>query len=136
MKGTTLGGVTMASRIREIMEYTTWYSIDGRMRLIADTGLSKSEITRLLSGRCNPSYRVVLTVIDVLEKDLGIRLDPRDVFSFSGKFRKSACEAVACRGCPKCKPFTGFSWMLDEPGKQVNCPIPKSGPDSEAKGGI
>ena len=55
----------MSSRIRELMDHSTRYCIDGRSRLIADTGVSRSEMTRLLSGDCNPSYQVVAAVVGV-----------------------------------------------------------------------
>ena len=99
-------GVKMSSRIRELMDQSIRYSFDGRSRLIADTGISRSEMTRLLSGDCNPSYRVVTAVVDALEKALGRTIDSREVLSFSGDFPTATiCELVSCRGCPKCKPY-------------------------------
>lgn len=114
-------GARMASRIRRILEYTTRYAFDGRARLIEDTGLSRSEVTRLLSGHCNPSYRVNLAVVTALEADLGTRIDPRDV-SYSGKFDRSVCEVVNCRGCPECKPYHTSSSLRTGDTTQLTLP--------------
>lgn len=122
----------MASRIREIMEHTYRYAFDGRVRLIADTGLSRSEVTRLLSGDCNPSYRAVLAVTGALERDLGIRLDSRDVLSFSGEFpTPTVCQLVSCRGCPRCHPFVGPGSVPELPGEKRTLPIPAVRPHAE-----
>jgi DNA-binding phage protein len=104
-------GRRMASRIRRILGHTTRYAFDGRARLMEDAGLSRSEVTRLLSGDCNPSYRVVLSVLEALERELGFRVDPRDVLSYSGRFDRTVCEVVRCRGCPDCRPYRAPSGL-------------------------
>jgi len=114
----------MASRLREIMGHTTRYCFDGRSRLVADTGVSRSEVTRLLSGDCNPSYRVVCAVIEALERDLGIRIDSRDVLSFNAKFRNTVCDIVACRGCPACRPQAGAARIPARSGDSVPLGMP------------
>ena len=115
----------MSSRIRELMGHTTRYCFDGRSRLVADTGVSRSEVTRLLSGDCNPSYRVVCAVIEAIERDLGTRIDGRDVLSFTGDFRNSVCEIVGCRGCPACRPQAGAVRVPMRSGDAVPLGIPR-----------
>jgi transcriptional regulator with XRE-family HTH domain len=105
MIDSNLRRTAMVSRLRDIMWHTTRYSIDGRARLITDTGVSRTEIRRLLSGDCNPSFRVVTAVAAALEKDLGVRIDGRDILSFSGDFPSTVCVLVRCRGCPECRPL-------------------------------
>jgi len=114
----------MASRLREIMGHTTRYCFDGRSRLVADTGVSRSEVTRILSGDCNPSYRVVCAVIEALERDLGIRIDSRDVLSFTGEFRNTVCDIVGCRGCPACRPQAGAARIPTRSGDSVPLGMP------------
>ena len=120
-------GNRMASRIEAIMENVDRYMIDGRRRLMEDTGLSRTEVHRLVTGDCNPSYRVVLAVVEALERQVGERIDPREILSYGGAFERTVCAITRCRGCPVCKPYqappalrTGDATPLPVPANQPN----------------
>jgi len=99
----------MASRLRQLMSRTVRYSIDGGVRLADDAGVSRSLVARLLTGECSPSYRAVAGVLAALEADLGVRIDGRDMLSFTGDFPTTVCELVRCRGCPRCRRHKNMS---------------------------
>lgn len=80
------------------------YSFQGQARLAADAGVSRSTISRLISGRINPSFRLAQAVTVALEKHLGKQrkrpLCLREVFSPNGAYpTRSGCALVGCRGC-------------------------------------
>src|SRR5690349_10912317 len=79
-------------RLLEVMSHTSRYAFEGKARLARDTGLGRMTIIRLLSGRHEPSYFVVQAVVAALEKALGKHLDIRELITYSGEFKRSACE--------------------------------------------
>ncbi len=88
------------NRIRTLMIHAPRYSFQGQARLAADAGVSRSTISRLLSGRINPSFRLAQAVTVSLEKHLKRPLDPREVLSPDGTYpTASGCEIASCRGC-------------------------------------
>ncbi len=88
------------NRIRTLMIHAPRYSFQGQARLAADAGVSRSTISRLLSGRINPSFRLAQAVTVSLEKHLKRPLDPREVLSPDGTYpTASGCEIAGCRGC-------------------------------------
>jgi len=88
------------NRIRTLMIHAPRYSFQGQARLAADAGVSRSTISRLLSGRINPSFRLAQAVTVSLEKHLKRPLDPREVLSPDGTYpTASGCEIAGCGGC-------------------------------------
>lgn len=82
------------------MLHSKRYSSKGRSRLAADCGISKSAITRLLSGRSKPTFRIMWRIADALERDLGRKLDMRDLFSETGEYPCTfVCQLLGCSGC-------------------------------------
>jgi Helix-turn-helix. len=87
------------NRLRALLLHVPYYSIQGPARLAADVGCSRSTVTRLLSGRSRPSFRVAQAVADALTQRSGAPVSARDVFSPDGTFAESACHKMRCRGC-------------------------------------
>ncbi|MDQ2687672.1 MAG: helix-turn-helix domain-containing protein [Armatimonadota bacterium] len=82
------------------MVHAPRYSFQGQARLAADAGVSRSTISRLISGRINPSYRLAQAVTDALEKHLKRPLDLRELLSPDGAYpTASGCALAGCRGC-------------------------------------
>lgn len=82
------------------MAHTSRYSFSGQARLAQDTGLSRAAVSRMLSGQSSPSFALVLAVTAALEKQLGKRIDPRELLTFSGEYpTASVCALCGCRGC-------------------------------------
>ena len=88
------------NRVRVLLVHIPKLSIRGQARLAAEIGVSRSTISRLVSGRINPSYRLARGITDALEKMLGKPLDMREVFSTDGTYlTASGCALCRCRGC-------------------------------------
>jgi hypothetical protein len=88
------------NRIWAVMQHTTRYSFEGQARLAADAGVSKSAVSRLLSGESVTSYPVILAVVSSLERHLGRKLDLREVISTDDTYPTfSVCRLVGCKGC-------------------------------------
>ncbi|MCX6382468.1 MAG: helix-turn-helix transcriptional regulator [Armatimonadetes bacterium] len=88
------------NRIQQIMIHTSRYSFMGQARLAEDAGVSRSALSRILSGQSNPSFALVMALHTTLEKELGKRIDPREVLSLDGTYpTPSVCELVGCKGC-------------------------------------
>lgn len=82
------------------MMHIPWYSVDGITRLAYDTGVAKSTISRLLSGKTRPSLALVWKVKEALERRWGRALDFSELFCVSGSYRTaSVCDLMQCRGC-------------------------------------
>jgi transcriptional regulator with XRE-family HTH domain len=76
------------------------YSSQSVARLAEDSGISRSEVSRLLRGRVNPSYVIVERIHLCLEKHAGRRLKLREVVSESGKYPTAyVCNLMKCKGC-------------------------------------
>ena len=106
------------TRLEEVMCHTTRYAFEGRARLAADCGLNRMSITRLLSGRHNPSFRVVDLVVRALEADLGHHLDASELISYADDFRRPVCEVCKCSGCLP-DGALGDDGLLTEPYRDV-----------------
>lgn len=89
-----------ANRIAAVMEHIPRYTIQGQARLAADAGVSRSAVSRLLSGQTEPSFSVALAITSALEWKLGRKLEPRELFSLDGRYpTANACVLCGCRGC-------------------------------------
>lgn len=49
-------------------------------RFARDAGVSESVFSRMLKGEDNPSAETVCRVVDLLERKLGTKIDPRDLY--------------------------------------------------------
>jgi len=52
-----------------------------------------------MAGIHEPSYSLAARVTQAIAEDLQLPLTPFDLFSFSGTFPGSGCEAFDCSGC-------------------------------------
>jgi DNA-binding XRE family transcriptional regulator len=87
------------NRVEVLMVHIPKLSIQGKSRLAAEVGVSRSTISRLVNGRINPSYRLARGVTTALERLLGFPLDMRDVFSTDGTYlTPSGCGLCRCIG--------------------------------------
>lgn len=92
------------NRVRVLMVHAPRYGFQGQARLAADAGVSRSTISRLISGRINPSFRLAQAVTAALEKHLKTQMKRplclREVFSPDGAYpTPSGCALAGCRGC-------------------------------------
>ena len=88
------------NRIAAVMDHTNRYAFKGQARLAQDAGVSKSAVSRIISGQSSPSFAVMSAITQALEKGLGRSLDPRELISYAGRFSTfSICKLVGCRGC-------------------------------------
>jgi transcriptional regulator with XRE-family HTH domain len=89
------------NRVSDVAAHTTRYAFKGVGRLARDAGISPSAVSRLVSGKMNPSFVLVARITEALEKELGYRIDPRDLVAERGRFlTRFTCDLVAnCRGC-------------------------------------
>ena len=87
-------------RLRAILAHTTKYAFDGASKLARDVGVTPSAISRILSGKRFPSFALMMKITEVLEKELGRPLDPRELMTISGNYpTESVCDLCGCRGC-------------------------------------
>lgn len=49
-------------------------------RFARDAGLTESTFSRILRGVSNPRYADICKIVALLEKKLGTKIDPRDVY--------------------------------------------------------
>ena len=94
------GAPHIQNRLPTLLVHIPWYSIEGKARLAADVGVSRSTICRLVSGTCSPSYHLVVAVAEALSRRMDARLDPREIFTTDGSYpTSSACDLCGCGGC-------------------------------------
>lgn len=99
------------SRLADVMAHIERYAFHGVKHLALDAGVSRSTVSRIMWGICNPTQAIMTRVIAALEFQLQRHIDTRDVFAENGQFlTNSVCDLV---GCPGCLP----SNALDEFGK-------------------
>lgn len=88
------------NRVSVLLVHIPKLSIRGQARLAAEVGVSRSTVSRLVSGRVNPSYWLARAVTTALERHLARPLDMRDVFSTDGTYpTASGCALCRCGGC-------------------------------------
>ena len=88
------------NRVSDVMAHTNRYAFKGVSRLAADARVSPSSISRLISGKINPSFALVARVATAIEAHLGYRIDPRELFAEGGTFlTQYVCDLVHCGGC-------------------------------------
>ncbi len=110
------------NRVHVVMIHASRYSFQGRARLAADVGVSRSTISRLINGQTSPSHALVQSITDTLSTHLGRPLLPRDLFSPDGRYpERSGCLLSGCRGCFPEAAFDGngrrrVEWLNARPG--------------------
>ncbi len=88
------------NRVQTVMVHISRYSFQGRARLAADVGVSRSTISRLINGQTSSSHALVQAVTDALSAGLKKPLAPRDLFSSDGCYpERSGCRLCSCGGC-------------------------------------
>jgi transcriptional regulator with XRE-family HTH domain len=114
------------------MSHASRYQWHGITRLSADTGIHRTTLTRIIKGTVVPTVQSAARIAEALERDLGHRVDPRDLFAEEGRFpHRFTCDLVdGCRGClpdiatdefgDRKKSYEGI-----EPGKWVTSRYPR-----------
>ncbi|MBS1714604.1 MAG: helix-turn-helix transcriptional regulator [Armatimonadetes bacterium] len=88
------------NRFTDVMAHSDRFAFKGTTRLALDAGVSPSSVSRLIHGEINPSFVLVARLTAAVEKELGFRIDPRDLVAESGRFLTCfTCGLVGCRGC-------------------------------------
>lgn len=88
------------NRVAMLMAHTARYAFEPQARLAKDVGVARSTISRILSGKRNPTLPLALKIVTALEESLGVPLDSRDVFSPDGTYpTRSGCKVAGCKGC-------------------------------------
>lgn len=67
----------LAHYLAQIPDY--WFH-GPQKRFAQDAGVSESTLSRILRGETNPRYADICKIVRQLEKKLGRRIDPRDVY--------------------------------------------------------
>lgn len=98
------------NRIVALMAHVPRYSFRGVSRLSRDAGVAKSAVSRLLRGKGQPSYLVVLRVGDALSRAMGRTVDLRELAVAAGCGFPTAypCDLFGCRCLPE--------WAFDASG--------------------
>lgn len=110
------------NRVQTVMVHISRYSFQGRARLAADVGVSRSTISRLINGQTSSSHALVQAVTDALSAGLKKPLAPRDLFSPDGSYpERSGCRLCSCNGCLPESAFDGHGrrrveWLNAKPG--------------------
>ena len=110
------------NRVQTVMVHLSRYSFQGRARLAADAGVSRSTISRMINGQTSPSHALVQAVTDALAVHLKKPLVPRDLFSGDGSYHeRSGCRLSGCTGCLPEAAFDGHGrrrveWLNARPG--------------------
>lgn len=69
------------NRLGDYFENSQEYWFHGPQRRFArEAGVSESALSRILRQDAAPSYRNICRIVALLEKKLGKKLDPRDIF--------------------------------------------------------
>lgn len=70
------------------------------MSLAEDAGVDPSTVSRLIHQKINPSFLLVARITGALERQLGRRIDPRDLIAENGEFLTPfTCDLTGCAGC-------------------------------------
>jgi len=116
------------NRVQIVMIHTSRYAFQGQARLAADAGVSRSTISRLLSGKISPTYRLAQAVTAALAQHLKRPLQPGEVFSPTGEYDE--CSGCALSGCNGCLPEDAYdsrgnlrpAWKNAHPGDWSRTP--------------
>lgn len=93
--------------------------------------MSSSTISRINAGKLRGGVVLLHRIMDALEKDLGVRIESRDLFAEDGRFlTRFTCDLVGCRGCYPEQAFDEFgdlklAFARIKPGKWVTSQYPR-----------
>jgi transcriptional regulator with XRE-family HTH domain len=88
------------NRFADVMIHVKRFEFRGVQRLAIDADISPSSVSRLINNKINPSFALVARVTAAIEKELGMKIDPRDLIAENGEFlTRSVCDLTACPGC-------------------------------------
>lgn len=110
------------------MEHVSRFSFQGTVRLAKDAGVSHSVVSRMIHGKTAASFPVICAITRALERQLGYRIDPREILTFDGSYpTPSVCDLCGCSGClpsdfytpddvvkPQCRGVESGSWSLQD----------------------
>lgn len=122
------------NRFADLMIHSERYAFKGVSRLARDARVSPSSVSRLINGKLNPSFVFVARLTAAIEKQLGFRIDPRDLIAERGAFlTQFACDLAGCQGCLPDKALTEDGDLMPafknvEPGRWVTSRYPKGFP--------
>lgn len=96
----TTGFGPIINRFADVLDHTDKFAFSGRSRIAREVGVCRSTITRVLNHQVNPSFALVARITAAIEKEMGFRIDPRDLIAEEGQFlTRSVCDLMACPGC-------------------------------------
>ena len=119
------------NRVSDLMIHSPRYAFKGVSRLARDARVSPSSVSRLINGKLNPSFVFVARLTAAIEKQLGFRIDPRDLIAERGGFlTEFACDLAGCQGCLPENALDEFgdlkpAFQSVEPGRWVTSRHPK-----------
>jgi hypothetical protein len=100
MLSTSQAPLGAANRLRAVLLHVPYYTISGVSRLAADTGLSRSTISRLCNQKTRPHRHVAENIAWAICKRSGRCVAIEEIFSVIGDYpTPSACQLMGCRGC-------------------------------------
>lgn len=119
------------SRLADVLAHTKRYSFKAPSRLSQDAGVHPASVFRILRGGGNPSFLTVTRITEAIERELGFRIDPRDLIAEGGRFPTPFCCDVT-RSQPSL-PDSAYDEFGDlkpafagiEPGKWVSSRHPR-----------
>lgn len=90
----------LTNRLAVVLAHSYRYAFEGQARLARDVGVSRSTVSRMMSGKTRPNASLVRKVTEALSLALNCPLSPRDLFSPDGTYpTASGCDLCNCPGC-------------------------------------
>jgi hypothetical protein len=88
------------NRISDLMAHIDRYAFHGVTNLAREARVSSSSVSRVINGKLNPSFNMVVRLTEALERHLGRSIDPRELIAENGAFpTQFVCDLAGCRGC-------------------------------------
>lgn len=119
------------NRFTDVMAHSDKFAFKGVSRLAREAGVSPSSVSRLINGKLNPSFILVARLTNALERQLGYRIDPRDLIAECGSFpTRFVCDLTGCAGCLPETAWDEFGDLAEKfetipPGRWVTSKHPK-----------
>lgn len=124
------------NRLRAVLLHIPWYMMDGPARLAADIHVSRSTVTRLMSGRNVPSPRLARAIARAASRRLGRTIAAREIFRPEGKYFPTASVCELTGTCFNCLPPEAYdersdrlrpAWKNASPGDWCRFPSTQMG---------
>jgi len=88
------------NRVLIFLVHTNRYAFKSQSRLARDAGVSKSAVSRLVTGQSLPLFVTVTRITKAIEKAIGKKIDPRELLSKTNCYpTPTVCQIVGCKGC-------------------------------------